>query len=81
MNHHTGLESPAISLMAVTPDDGSDLPWITRAVSVEVPGVLRVTTADGSEGEIFVTAGMPFPIRIRRVWMTGTTATGIVALA
>jgi hypothetical protein len=80
-NHNTGLESPAVSLDAITPDDSADLPWITRAVAVSGSGMLRVTTVDGSEGQIFVAAGVPFPIRLRRVWLTGTTATGIVALA
>lgn len=79
--HHTGLESPAVSLMSVTPDDAGDLPWVTRAIAVAQSGILRVTTADGSDGEIFVAAGVPFPIRVRRVWTTGTTATGIVGLA
>lgn len=80
-NHHTGLESPATSLAAVTPDDGNDLPWVTRAISVATSGMVRVTTTDGSQGEIFVAAGVPFPIRAARIWATGTTATGLVALS
>jgi len=80
-NHQAGLESPATSLMGVTPNDGSDLPWTSRAISAATSGMVRVTTADGSQGEIFVAAGVPFPIRVARVWATGTTATGLVALA
>ncbi|MEM9756716.1 MAG: hypothetical protein AAF914_12015 [Pseudomonadota bacterium] len=80
-NHHTGLESPATSLASVTPDDGTDLPNVSRAIAVATSGMVRVTAADGTQGEVFVAAGVPFPIRVARVWATGTTATGIVALA
>ena len=79
-NHHTGLESPATSLSSVTPDDGTDLSAISRAIAVATSGMVRVTAADGTQGEVFVAAGVPFPIRVARVWATGTTATGIVEL-
>lgn len=75
-----GLESPATRLVAVEPDDSADLVWTTRALGVAQAGMVRVTTQNGDTGEIFIAAGVPFPIRVRRVWATGTTATGIVAL-
>ncbi|PWJ12878.1 hypothetical protein SAMN05421539_11514 [Jannaschia seohaensis] len=39
---------------------------------------MRVTTVGGSTEAIHIAAGVPFPIRVTRVWATG--ATGIVAL-
>lgn len=75
-----GLESPATRLAAVEPDDTADLVWTTRALGVAQAGMVRVTTHEGDTGDIYVAAGVPFPVRVRRVWATGTTATGIVAL-
>jgi hypothetical protein len=80
--HHTqGLESPATRMVEITPDDASDLTVVTRAITVEVAGHLQIVTAGGDVGRIFVAAGIPFPIRVRRVLATGTTAGGIVGLA
>jgi hypothetical protein len=39
-----------------------------------------VTTLDGSTADITVHPGQAFPIRVRRVWSTGTTATGLFGL-
>lgn len=74
------LDSPAIGLSAITPDDTTDLPQTSRAINVAGSGAIRVTAADGTEGTIAVAAGTVFPIRAARIWATGTTATGIVAL-
>lgn len=79
--YQSGLESPATTLASVTPNDAADLAWATRAIAVTGTGTVRLTTVDGSQGTIHVAAGVPFPIRVRRIWATGTTATGIVALA
>ena len=79
-NHTPGLESPATHLLAVTPDDATDLAYISRALNVAQGGALRVTTIGGDTETFYIAAGQPFPIRVSRVWQTGTTATGIVAL-
>ncbi len=71
---------PAVTVFAITPDDTSDLAQATVALNVQTPGKVHVTTVDGSEGEISVHPGQPFPIRVARVWQTGTTATGITGL-
>ena len=80
-HHSQGLESPATRLLEVTPDDSNDLAFIARAISVEAAGYLEVITAGGDTGRVFIAAGIPFPIRVRRILATGTTASGIVALA
>jgi len=71
---------PAGSVAAITPSDVSDLPEITVALNVAAPGAVRVTTLEGDVVDIHVAAGVAFPLRVRRVWATGTTATGIRAL-
>lgn len=75
-----GLESPARHIAAVVPNDTTDLTTPSRALCVATAGMLRLTTVAGDEATVFVTAGVPFPVRARRVWATGSTATGVVAL-
>lgn len=80
-NHVSGLESPASRLADVTPDDVTDLSFATRAINVEAAGYVQVETVTGDSGRVYVAAGVPFPIRATKILATGTTATGIVALA
>lgn len=75
------LESPATRLINITPDDGSDLAFVTRAINVAESGAVRVTTRGDDIATVAVAAGVPFPIRVKRIWSTGTTATGIVAMS
>ena len=72
---------PAVSLAEVTPDDAADLPRVGLALNVATPGTVRVTTQDGSVSDVQIHPGHAFPLRVRRVWATGTTATGIRVLA
>jgi hypothetical protein len=77
----TGLESPASHGFAVTPNDGVDLPDITRAVYVGGSGVLNVILLSGADLSLAgVAGGTVLPLRIRRIKATGTTATAIVGL-
>lgn len=80
-NYTQGLESPATRMMEITPSDTTDLAFVTRAVTTETAGHLQVVTAAGDTGRIFIAAGVPFPIRVRQILATGTTASGIVGLA
>lgn len=80
--HHTpGLESPATRIAGIVPDDAAQLPFATRALAAETSGHVQVVTVAGDTGRIFLTAGVPFPIRVLQVMATGTTVTGLVALA
>lgn len=72
---------PAVTIFSITPDDGADLVRVTSALNVATAGTVRVTTVDGSTDEITIQPGHAFPIRVTRVWLTGTTATGIRGLA
>lgn len=76
-----GLESPAAHLQDVTPNDSTDLTHASRALNVATTGSVRVTTVRGDTATVTIVAGTPFPVRAIRVWATGTTATGIVAMS
>jgi hypothetical protein len=71
---------PATSVQEIAPDDGTDIPTVSLALNVATPGTVRVTTLDGDTVDVHVAAGVAFPLRVTRVWATGTTATGIRAL-
>lgn len=75
------LMGPALHAAAVTPADGSDMTISSRGLYVGGAGDLKVTM-EGGETVTFtaVVAGTMMPIRVRRVFSTGTTATSIVAL-
>ncbi len=72
---------PAVTLFDIMPDDNADLAHVTIALNVATPGTVRVTTVDGSVSDVTLAPGNAFPLRARRVWLTGTSATGIRGLA
>ena len=82
-SHGVALASPVQNAASIVPSDGADLPSATRAINVATAGVVRVTLVGMGEGasvDLTVAAGFPFGARVKRVWATGTTATGIVGL-
>jgi hypothetical protein len=79
-DHIPGLESPASHALAVSPSDTEDLPVAGRAVNAATAGSLRVSTVNGDIATITIAAGIAFPIRVKRIWASGTTATGLVVL-
>ena len=65
---------------AVTPSDTADLPQFS-VIYVGGAGNVKVTTAQGSAVTFSgVNAGTVIPVRVRRVWATGTTATLMTAV-
>jgi len=76
-----GTTSPATHAYAITPGDGADVAHVTRALYAGVTGDIKVTM-EGGETVVLVgfPAGMPIPIRVKRVHATSTTATSIVGL-
>jgi len=72
---------PATNAVAVTPSDSVDLSYVSRAVYVGASGNVKVVMADsGTVTFVGVPAGATLPIRVSRIWSTGTTATNIIAL-
>ena len=65
---------------AVTPSDTVDLPQFS-VIFVGGGGNVKVTTAQGSAVTFSgMNAGSVIPVRVRRVWSTGTTATLMTAV-
>lgn len=66
----------------VTPSDSADLTYATRGISFATAGALKVTMVGGEEVVIpsgALAAGVIHPMRVTRVWSTGTGALNIVA--
>ena len=72
---------PGEALLAVTPADGSDLPGgVCRGLLIGTAGAAKLTDSLGN-----VVTGVPLvtgfnPIKVKRVWSTGTTAATIFAI-
>jgi hypothetical protein len=77
----TALINPAHHAAAVTPHDSTDIAE-TRGLYVGVSGDVKVDMASGGSAVTFsaLAAGYVHPLRVTRVYSTGTTATNIVAL-
>lgn len=76
-----GMDSPASNGEAVSPADGADLGFVTRALYIGGAGDVRATMLGGQLVTFkALAAGAILPVRVARVWATGTTATHIVGL-
>lgn len=76
-----GLASPAENGASVTPSDTVDLTTAARALWVGGAGTVKVYTTKGATLTfVGLSAGTLLPVRVRRVYSTGTTATSILAL-
>lgn len=65
---------------AVVPSDGSDLPRAGR-LFVGGAGAVKVTTIAGTDVTFTgVVAGTVLPVRVKKVFATGTTATNMVVM-
>ncbi|MGN8117504.1 spike base protein, RCAP_Rcc01079 family [Labrys sp. 22185] len=63
----------------IVPSDDNELAFITLAIWIGTAGNLKVTMMNGSTATFQNVHGY-FIGRVRKVWATGTTATGIVAV-
>jgi len=73
------LISPLENFFSVTPNDSTDLTYVTRAVLVGVSGDLEIIDRAGVTTIIpNLAAGMFHPIRAVRIKDANTTATSIV---
>jgi hypothetical protein len=65
---------------AVVPSDTNELPNVARSLYITGAGNLKfIARGDAVAVTMAVTAGQTLNIRIRQVFATGTTATGILA--
>lgn len=81
-SQNLGLASPSVNASVVTPDDATELAYVTRGLYVGGAGALSVIMRDETEAVTFagLPAGSVLPIRVKLVRATGTTATSIVAI-
>lgn len=80
-SHADDLSGPVIGGLNIVPDDIADLPVLTRGLMVATAGDVAVTFKDGSQVVLPELApGVIYPVRLRRVAATGTTATGLRGL-
>jgi hypothetical protein len=77
-----GMSGPAAKAVSLVPSNGTDLGFATRGIYVGGGGDLRVDMQDGGAAITFVAvaAGSVLPIRVSRVYATGTTATSLIGL-
>lgn len=59
--------------------DTVDLPNVTRALIVGVAGNIKLTDAENVTDTYALGAGQ-WSIRAKRIWSTGTTATGLIGI-
>lgn len=79
--YETGIDGPAIGNVEVTPSDTEDLDQISRTIYIGSAGNLRLTAKDGTTATYTnLPAGTFLTVRARRVFATGTTASGIVSM-
>ena len=71
----------ASSAFVITPDNTTDLALPTRGLYVGGSGTVKVDMADGTTVTFTgLAAGVIHPIRAKRVYATGTTASGILGV-
>lgn len=73
---------PISSAATITPNNGTTFSTRCRAVYIGGAGNITVDVADGGTNLAFngVVAGSILPVRVKRVYSTGTTATGLLCL-
>ena len=75
--------APALNCFSITPDDGTNLSEVTKALYIGEGGDVVLRSALGEEDVTFrnLPAGYILDVRVSAVRATGTTATDIVGLA
>ena len=71
---------PATKGFAITPHDTNLLTQPTRYLAVGVAGTVKVDFAEEGTGITLTLPSGVHPIRVKKVYSTGTTATGLVGL-
>jgi len=73
---------PANGAFAITPDNSNDLDFFTRGIYVGSGGEIRVAPFRGDAPVTFVgvPSGTVLPVRVTRVYATGTDASDLVGL-
>ena len=79
--HGSSLTSPPTAAEAIVPDNEADLAYATRALYVGEGGDVAVQLMSGDTITLAnAQSGTVYPMRVRRVLATGTTADLLVGL-
>ena len=82
-NEH-GVIAPYTRAVTITPSDSTDLVETPRALQIHASTnstPVKVTMAgDSAAVTMNLQTGFIFPLRVSRVWATGTSATIVIAL-
>lgn len=79
-NRSAADTAPADDILQVTPADGADIAAGSRALVIGTAGALKITTAAGNTVTLTGVPAGVLPVKVTRVWATGTTAANIAAL-
>lgn len=66
---------------SITPSDSVDLATPIRALIISAGGTVKITKLDGVTTDTLTLPAGQFAIKVRRIWATGTTATGLTGIA
>jgi hypothetical protein len=77
----TGKDCPIMETAVVVPSDSTDITDLPRAIWVGVGGDVTLMAAADQTSRVFknVASGTLLPIRARRIYNTGTSASSIIA--
>lgn len=79
-NHLELASLPAGNAFDITPHNSNDLTIKTRGLYVGVTGNVKVDIGGTAITFVGLAAGVIHPLRVTRVYATGTTATNIVGV-
>lgn len=71
-----GMTTSAQHIFAITPSDGSDLAFVTRGINASADCTVKITTDGGETITAFQLHKGYNPIRVTKVFSTGTTLGG-----
>ena len=76
------LKLQATEAVGVTPDDSADLTTTQALIFIGVGGDVKVDLSGSGSAIVFKNciAGTVLPVKVDRVYSTGTTATDLIAL-
>ena len=72
--------APGTAAFAITPNDSADLANVTRGLLLGAAGNVKVDMLESGTVTLALAAGIIHPLRVKRVYAAGTTATGIIGL-
>ena len=81
-SHNASFGAPAGFAFAVTPDDSNDLEEVTRGLFIGTAGNVKLTLRLGGTVTLKnIPAGTLLPLRVTRIFATGTSAADLVGLS